>query len=106
MTKITFITSTGEECVVHAVAGRSVMEVALDNSIPGIDGDCGGCCSCATCHVFVDETWRSRVGDPVDMEEDMLEVNDDRRPGSRLCCQIQVSDEIDGLVVKVPEFQW
>ncbi|REJ76846.1 MAG: 2Fe-2S ferredoxin [Acidobacteria bacterium] len=105
MPKITFITSDGAEHEVEAQVGQSVMEAAIDHGVPGIDADCGGCCSCATCHVFVDEKWRAEVGEPVDMEADMLEVHDDRRPGSRLSCQIPVRDELDGLVVRVPEFQ-
>jgi 2Fe-2S ferredoxin len=105
MPKITFITSDGEHHEVDGKLGQSVMEAAMDHSVPGIDADCGGCCSCATCHVFVVEAWRPKVGEPVDMEADMLEVHDDRRPGSRLSCQVEVSDELDGLVVHVPEFQ-
>jgi len=105
MPKITFITYDGIEHVVDAENGRSLMEAAIDNDVPGIDADCGGCCSCATCHLFVDDSWRERVGAPADMEEDMLSVNDDRREGSRLSCQVEVSDALDGLVVRVPEFQ-
>jgi 2Fe-2S ferredoxin len=103
--KITFITADGVEHVVDGVVGRSVMEAAVDHDVPGIDADCGGCCSCATCHVYVEADWRERVGERTDMEADMLEVNDDARESSRLCCQIEVSEALDGLVVRVPEFQ-
>lgn len=105
MPTITFITADGREHVVQGEAGSSVMEAAIDHDVPGIDADCGGSCSCATCHVYVEPSWRDRVGEPVDMEADMLEVHDDRREGSRLSCQIELSDDLDGLVVRVPEFQ-
>lgn len=105
MPKIKFITHSGEEFVVEADAGMSVMEAATSNDVPGIEGDCGGCCSCATCHVFVEDEWRSTVGEPVDMENDMLEFSEDRKERSRLCCQIEVRQEIDGLTVRIPEFQ-
>lgn len=105
MPKIKFITHDDKEFEVTADVGGSVMEAALDNNVPGIDADCGGSCSCATCHVWVDEAFRAKVGPPGDMEEDMLCLNEDRQEGSRLSCQIEVSDELDGLVVRVPEFQ-
>lgn len=105
MPKITFITHDGEEHIVEGEIGSSVMEAAVDNGVPGIDADCGGGCSCSTCHVYVDEKWISVVGQPADMEEDMLGINPDRTPTSRLTCQIPVTEELDGLVVRVPEFQ-
>ena len=105
MPKITFITHAGEEIVVEAKPGTSVMEAATANDIPGIDADCGGCCSCATCHVFVDDAFIAKTGSTVDMEEDMLSFSEDRKPSSRLSCQIEVTEELDGLVVRIPEFQ-
>ncbi len=81
------------------------MENAVRNGVPGIEAECGGACACATCHVYVDENWTETVGPPEPMEEDMLDFGYDVRPNSRLSCQIQVSDELDGLVVGVPERQ-
>ncbi len=77
----------------------------MRNSIPGIDAECGGACACATCHVYVDDAWSERVGGPEPMEEDMLDFAFDVRPTSRLSCQIKMSDDLDGLVVHVPERQ-
>jgi 2Fe-2S ferredoxin len=105
MPKITFITHDGEEHVVDADNGASVMNAAIDNLVPGIDADCGGECSCATCHVYVNEDWMAAVGEPGDREEEMLDLNPERESSSRLSCQIPVRDELDGLVVRVPEFQ-
>ncbi len=105
MAKITFITHDGTEHPVDADNGISVMNAAIDNLVPGIDADCGGECSCATCHVVVDDSWIEVVGRPGDREESMLDLNPERESNSRLSCQIPVRDELDGLVVKVPEFQ-
>lgn len=81
------------------------MEAAVGNQVPGIDADCGGACACATCHVYIDEAWTARVGPPDAMEESMLDFVNEKRAASRLCCQINVTEEIDGLVVRIPEFQ-
>ena len=105
MPKITFLTHDGKSYEVDGTVGNSVMETAMENDVPGIDADCGGACSCATCHVWVDAAWMDKVGGPSEMEEDMLGLNEDRKDSSRLSCQIEVSDELDGLVVTVPEFQ-
>ena len=105
MAKITFITHDDKTFEIDADVGATVMETAIENEVPGIDADCGGGCSCATCHVYVEEEWRAKVGSPDGMEEDMLGLNEDRRESSRLSCQIQVTEELDGLVVRVPEFQ-
>jgi 2Fe-2S ferredoxin len=105
MAKITFITHDGTEHAVDADNGVSVMNAAIDNLVPGIDADCGGECSCATCHVVVDDAWMPKVGQPGDREESMLDLNPERETTSRLSCQIPVTDELDGLVVNVPEFQ-
>jgi 2Fe-2S ferredoxin len=105
MPKITFIAHDGTEHLVDAENGASVMNAAIDNLVPGIDADCGGECSCATCHVYVNEEWLQTVGAPGDREEEMLDLNPEREPSSRLSCQIPVRDELDGLVVRVPEFQ-
>ena len=105
MTTITYIEHDGTEHVVEAENDSSVMRGAVDNGIPGIDADCGGECSCATCHVIVTSDWMEVVGRPNDTEESMLDLNPEREPNSRLSCQIVVSDALDGLIVNLPEFQ-
>lgn len=106
MPKITFIEHDGTEHVVDAEAGMTVMEAAIKNMVPGIEAECGGACACATCHVYVDEKWTEKTGQPQDMEEDMLDFAFEVRPSSRLSCQIKVTEELDGLVVRVPEKQF
>ena len=105
MAKITYIEHDGTEHTVEVKNGLSVMEGAIRNNVPGIDADCGGACACATCHVYVDEAWREKVGPPSPMEEDMLDFGVDVRENSRLSCQIKVTDDLDGLVVRTPERQ-
>src|SRR5690606_3772185 len=105
MPKITYIEHDGTERVVDAEVGSTVMETAIRNSVPGIVAECGGACSCATCHVHVDEAWAEKAGPPSPMEEDMLDFAFDVRPNSRLSCQIKVTDELDGLIVRTPEQQ-
>lgn len=105
MPKITYIEHNGTEHTVEAAAGLSVMEVALKNLVPGIDADCGGACACATCHVYVDPAWTARTGKPEAMEESMLDFAHSPAENSRLSCQIKVTAELDGLVVRLPEFQ-
>ena len=82
------------------------MQAAKSVSVPGIDADCGGACSCATCHVYVDSVWIDRVGSIGQTEESMLGFTPDRQPNSRLSCQIQLNEQLDGLVVTTPEFQF
>ncbi len=106
MAKITYIEHSGTEHVIDVENGMTVMEGAIKNSIPGIDADCGGACACATCHVYVDESWMDKVGPAESMEEDMLDFAFDVKPNSRLSCQIKVSDELDGLRVTTPEKQF
>jgi len=106
MPRITFIEHNGTERTVEAENGLSVMETAIDNGVPGIDADCGGGCSCATCHVFVDPAWLAKVGPTNDNEDAMLSVSNDRQENSRLSCQIKLTDELDGLIVTTPEFQF
>jgi len=105
MTKITFIESNGTVHETEAEAGATVMETAIRNSVPGIVAECGGACTCATCHIYVDEAWFETTGGPSAMEEDMLDFAYDVRETSRLSCQIRVKDELDGLVVRVPSRQ-
>ncbi len=106
MPKITYIEHNGTEHVVDAEVGMTVMEAAIKNKVPGIEAECGGACSCATCHVYVTDSWRKTTGEPEEMEEDMLDFAFDVRESSRLSCQIRVTDELDGLVVHVPEKQF
>ncbi|WP_332303494.1 2Fe-2S iron-sulfur cluster-binding protein [Rhizobium sp. GR12] len=105
MTKLTIVTFDGTPHELDVSNGSTVMENAVRNSIPGIDAECGGACACATCHVYVDDAWSERVGGPEPMEEDMLDFAFEVRPTSRLSCQIKMKDELDGLVVHVPERQ-
>jgi 2Fe-2S ferredoxin len=105
MATITYITANGDEYEVEARNGSTVMENAIRNRVPGIEAECGGACSCATCHVYVDDAWAEATGEPEPMEEDMLDFAYDVRPTSRLSCQIRVSDDLDGLVVRIPERQ-
>ncbi|MFN3004853.1 2Fe-2S iron-sulfur cluster-binding protein [Mycolicibacterium wolinskyi] len=106
MPKVVFITLDGASRIVDAQAGESVMAAAVRNGIPGIIGECGGNCSCATCHVYVDDEFISAVGSVGDMEDDLLDLGvADRRAGSRLSCQIQVTEDLDGLTVRMPEEQ-
>jgi 2Fe-2S ferredoxin len=105
MPKINFIDSSGTQRTVEADVGSTVMEAAIRNNIPGIEAECGGACACATCHVYVAEDWREKVGPPSPMEEDMLDFGYDVRPNSRLSCQIKVSNELNGLTVTTPEKQ-
>ena len=105
MTKITFVTPSGERIETEAENGATVMETAIMNGVPGIVAECGGACTCATCHVYVDEEWRDAVGSPSMMEEDMLDFAFDVKDSSRLSCQIKVRDNLDGLVLHVPTRQ-
>ncbi|MBX3596389.1 MAG: (2Fe-2S)-binding protein [Rhizobiaceae bacterium] len=105
MTHITYIAFDGTKFEVEAESGSTVMENAIRNAVPGVEAECGGACACATCHVYIDEEWMPVVGEPEAMEEDMLDFAFDVRPNSRLSCQIRVRDELDGLVVRVPERQ-
>jgi 2Fe-2S ferredoxin len=105
MAKITYVEFSGKEHVVDVKPGLSVMEGAVKNNIPGIDADCGGACACATCHVYVDEAWKDKTGSQSAMEESMLDFAENVEPTSRLSCQIKVSDELDGLIVRMPQSQ-
>lgn len=106
MVKVVFIEHSGTRREVDAKAGRSVMQAAVSNGVPGIDADCGGSCSCATCHVFVDADWLDVVGGVNPTEDAMLSMSADRAENSRLSCQITVTEEMDGLTVTTPEFQY
>jgi len=105
MPTITLIEHGGTPHTIDAETGKSLMQNALDNFVPGIDADCGGACACGTCHVFVEPDWMSVTGHAGEMEEAMLGMRPDRAETSRLSCQIEVTDALDGLVVRLPEFQ-
>ena len=105
MPLIKFIQHDGAEQEVHVAPGTSVMHAAIDNGVSGILADCGGACSCATCHCYVDESWQEKTGEADEVEQQMLEFVMDYQPTSRLSCQIMVGDELDGLVVRLPKSQ-
>jgi len=105
MAKITFIEHNGTQHDVEVSNGLTVMEAARDNNIPGIEADCGGACACSTCHVYVDTAWLDKLPVKDAMEEDMLDFAYEPSELSRLTCQVKVTDELDGLVVKMPEKQ-
>lgn len=100
MAKITFITQDNNSIVLEGDSG-SVMELAVENGISGIDGDCGGVCSCATCHVHVNPQQMDKTGKASEIEKDMLELDDNVDQYSRLCCQLDISDALDGLILTV-----
>ena len=106
MVKIIFIDHAGAQREVTAKVGGSVMQAAVSNGVPGIDADCGGSCSCATCHVFVNPEWLVAVGEVNPTEDAMLSLSADRQENSRLSCQIKVTEALDGLIVTTPEFQY
>ena len=105
MPKITYIEHNGESHEIEVANGLSVMEGAVQNNIPGIDADCGGSCACATCHVYVDEKWFIKLPKKDRAEEDMLDMAFEPKKFSRLSCQLTVTNELDGLVVKMPSKQ-
>jgi 2Fe-2S ferredoxin len=102
MPKVTYILSGGDEFVVEGRVGESLMQIAVDNMVPGILGDCGGCCSCATCHAYVDPQSFSKLEPANEDETMMLEGGPDLRETSRLTCQIHMSEELDGMVLRLP----
>jgi ferredoxin, 2Fe-2S len=105
MTKVTFIEHNGKSHDVVVPVGTTLMRAAVDNKVPGIDGDCGGQCACATCHVFVEPQWLTKVGTRGEMEESMLDFAAGTQINSRLACQITLTAAHDGLIVRMPEGQ-
>ena len=106
MPSVTYIDSDGSETTIDVPAGISVMQAAVLNGVDGIVGECGGNLMCATCHVYLDEGWADRLGEPDEVEDEMLqETASPRRSCSRLSCQIPLNDATDGLVVHLPETQ-
>jgi len=106
MAKITYIENSGVVHNVDVPNGLSVMEGAKRFTIPGIDGDCGGACACATCHVYVEGGWFDRLPPMDELEHDMLDFAFEVEPTSRLSCQIKVDERLAGLVVRIPKRQY
>jgi len=105
MPKITYIDKLNNSKTIDVDNGLSVMEGAIQNSIPGIDADCGGSMACATCHVYIEEKWLDKIPKAEDAETDMIDMAYEPKKNSRLSCQIIVSDDLDGLIIKTPEKQ-
>ena len=105
MPKITYIENSGKSHTIDVANGLTVMEGAVQNNIPGIDADCGGSMACATCHVYVKEEWFNKIPKKEDGEEDMIDMAYEPNKFSRLSCQLTVSNELEGLVVQLPEKQ-
>jgi len=105
MGNITFVEHSGEQHSVEIEEGKTLMEIAMNNGIPGIDADCGGECACGTCHVIVDAAWLDKTGDSSDDEIQMLDMTPEKADSSRLSCQIAVTNVMDGMTVNIPEFQ-
>jgi 2Fe-2S ferredoxin len=102
MAKITYREFNGNEHVLEVAPGLSVMEGAVKNNVRGIIAECGGSCSCATCHVYVDEPWFDKLEKKTELEEALLDAVCDLQPNSRLSCQIKITEELNGLVVRLP----
>jgi ferredoxin, 2Fe-2S len=105
MPRVTFITHSGTRHDVEVSAGTTLMRAATDHGVPGIDGDCGGQCACATCHCFVEAPWSAQLAERSARENDMLNFVVEPRPNSRLGCQVVLTDAMDGIVVSLPEGQ-
>lgn len=105
MTKVTFVDADGSARTVDAIDGSSLMEAAVDNLVPGIDGDCGGACACATCHGYVDPDWLDKLPPMGAEEETMLQFCEGVERTSRLACQIEVCPKLDGIVMRTPASQ-
>ena len=104
MPKVTWVLKSGREISAEVPLGHNLMEAAVANNVPDVIGECGGCMSCATCHVYVDPAWVEKTGKPDEMESEMLELTlVQRAETSRLSCQITVSPALDGLVLRVPQ---
>jgi len=107
MPTVTYIEADGREHIVTVKSGTSARDAALNNNVPNLDGDCGGVCACATCHVYFDERWIKKIGTapPESAEESLLQFAEDCRDSSRLACQIVITDDLDGLVLRLPAGQ-
>ncbi len=105
MARITFIEADGGLTVVEARSGQTVMEAAVKNDVRGIAADCGGNCACGTCRIYPEPAWQDRLGEITKIEAEMLDFSEDPEVGVRLSCRIMVTEELDGLVVRMPETQ-
>ncbi|MBA4152039.1 MAG: 2Fe-2S ferredoxin [Acinetobacter sp.] len=105
MGQITFVEHDGTTHQVDLEADKTLMQLAKDNYVPGIDADCGGACACGTCHVFIDDSWISKTGSAAAHEIQMLNLTPEKTANSRLACQIELTTELDGLIVHLPESQ-
>lgn len=105
MVKVKFIDCQGSVRIIEASVGDTIMQAAVFNSVPGVDAECGGACSCATCHIYVDSAWLEQVGDPGVIEVEMLEIAEGVKDNSRLGCQIVLTEDLDGVTVTTPESQ-
>ena len=103
MIKITYISPTNQRYLVKAETGQTLMQIAVDNNIEGIDADCGGQCACATCHIIIPKEYRIYAGQVDEDESALLDFLDNRKVGSRLSCQVVMSTKLGGMIVKVPD---
>lgn len=106
MPKVTYVEANGTEHVVEVPAGMNLMQAAINNLIPGIEGDCGGLCACATCHVYVDDEWAAKCDPAEELEVNILDFAFEVRDESRLACQIHASEALDGVVLRIAERQY
>ena len=105
MPSVTYIEHDGTAHTVEVPVGITLMDGSVRNNLPGILAECGGSCSCGTCHVYVEESWLERLEEPDPSETELVEFIDNRRDTSRLSCQILMADELDGIVVHVPQYE-
>jgi 2Fe-2S ferredoxin len=106
MPRVRFIEHNGTEHEVEVPVGTSIMQAAVSNMVPGIEGDCGGLCACATCHVYIPQEWQDKCGVPEELEQAILDFAYDVEDNSRLSCQIKMSDALDGITIEMPERQY
>lgn len=106
MVTVKFIQPNGTEVTVEVAEGTDLMNAAVANNVDGIQGDCGGACSCATCHCYIDEAWQSHIPAPSDIEQSMIEFATEPRPNSRLGCQVKVTEAMSDMVVRLPSSQY
>jgi len=105
MPKVHFVEFGGEEHIIDADAGMTLMDAAVQNMVPGILAECGGACACATCHVVISQDWAGKLAEPSDMEQAMVAEALEYTETSRLACQVTLTDDLDGIVVSLPENQ-
>jgi ferredoxin, 2Fe-2S len=102
MPRVTFIAHDGTRSNVEAPVGTSLMLAAVNHGVRGIDGDCGGQCACATCHVYINGAWAGKIPPPAAHEDEMLNFTAERLPDSRLACQVKLTEALDGIEVRMP----